>query len=91
MLRHIGLSDVNVFEQLPNVFLTLTQLADDAQTDRRGQNSKQPCCLVEYLINLTAHAPLAIKFIYSDVRIYTINEVSEPEITKLQPLDQDKP
>lgn len=60
MLGHVGLRHADALEQLPHILLTLAQLADDAQTDRRRQYSKQLNRFVESLINLIACARLAI-------------------------------
>lgn len=72
-------------------FFTLSSLADDAQSNGCGQYGKQLCRPAEHLVNFIAHACCANKFVYSDVRIYTLNDVSESGITPKAIPDQYKP
>jgi hypothetical protein len=52
VLREVRLRNHDVVEQLASIALTLAQLADDAQPDRRGQQAEQFRSTLERLPDL---------------------------------------
>jgi hypothetical protein len=72
-------------------FFRLAQLADDSQRNQRWKNSKQLCRLLKHFVHFTAHVCFAVKSVYSEVRIYKINDESDSGITPITRFDQDKP